>query len=60
MIKIGVPYSKLEEHLDIINTREDEAVAFAFGCQLGGKLVQVFMQNSTTVNSNLGKCSNVS
>lgn len=45
-IKIGVPFTGLEDKLDIIATREDEAVAIACGIWLAHGEVEVFMQNS--------------
>ena len=51
MINIGVPCSDLDLKSEVPCTREDEAVAFACGMELGGKQSLVFMQNS-----GLGTC----
>lgn len=45
-IVIGVPCSAIDLQSEVPCTREDEAVAFACGVQLGGKRTKVFMQNS--------------
>lgn len=45
MIKLGVPYSALHTKLDIINTREDEAMAMAAGIELAGGEACVYMQD---------------
>jgi hypothetical protein len=45
-IYLGVPCSGWDYKSDIPCTREDEAIAIAFGCYLCGKKPKVFMQNS--------------
>ena len=50
-INIGVPCSDIELKSVVPCTRENEAVAFACGVQLGGGNPLVFMQNS-----GLGNC----
>ena len=50
MIKLGVPYSELNTQLDIVNTREDEAVAFAAGVELAGKESYIYIQDDGLLN----------
>lgn len=45
-ITLGVPCSACQKESLLPCTREDEAVAIAFGMALCGKDVEVFMQNS--------------
>jgi sulfopyruvate decarboxylase TPP-binding subunit len=46
MIILGVPFSGIQENLEIICTREDEAIAIAFGINISGGNSKVLMQNS--------------
>ena len=50
-MRVGIPYSGCKHTSEVPCTREDEAIAFAVGVQLGGGECSVFMQNS-----GLGHC----
>lgn len=51
---VGVPFTGVEKfvpRIDLIATREDEAIGIAAGAWLAGKKPTVFMQNSGLGNS---------
>lgn len=43
---LGIPYSGCEFTSEVPFTREDEVVAFAFGCELAGQKTTMFMQDN--------------